>query len=207
MSSTSTRSGGKQQPVVLFLVIAGVLAGGLVTAYYATLNLRSYVRMGNAPEQLTATQALQIPPGSGTRWVQLQEKLKLDCQDALQQLSNGTVEFTEYTGHDEAGRIFFLQYKGDVDCNTASSRQLQGLLGEAPIYWWTKNNMPVPSSPSVEIKVGYMPSEELWEGLAGAVVAIFLLGLFGWFLFKGSKKKSAAAKPAVYQGVAIPKGL
>lgn len=205
MPSNSTRSVGKQNGLVIFLVVAGALVGGLVVAYLGGLHLRSYIRMGNTPEQVTAAQALQIPVDAGVHWVHLQDKLQLDCQNALQQLSNDKVEFTEYTGHDEAGHTFFLQYKGDADCNTASARPLEGLLADPPIYWWTKNNMPAPSSQSVEIRVGYLPTEELLQGLAAVGVAVFLLGLSGWLFIKGRKMK--AAKPAVYQGVAIPKGL
>jgi hypothetical protein len=204
MPSDSTRAGGKQQKIAAFVLIAGALIGGLVCGYYATLHLRSYLRMGNAPEDLAVAEVLQIPVDAGARWVHLKDPLELDCDNALQQLSNGNVEFTEYLGYDEGGHSFFLQYKGDADCKTASSRPIEGLLKESPIYWWTKNNMPAPDSKSVEIRVGYSPREELWDGLAGAGVAIFLLGLFGWSIVKRPKQK---AVPGAYHGVAIPKGL
>jgi hypothetical protein len=207
MPVNTPRANATQQKFAAYFVFLGCLIGGLVCGYYATFHIRSYVRMGNAPEQLTATELLQIPLDAGAHWVLLKDDLLLDCQNALQQLSNGSVEFTEYMGHDEAGHTFFLQYKGDPDCKSASSRPLEGLLKESPIYWWTKNNMPAPSSQSVEIRVGYLPTEELWEGLAAAVVAIFLLGLFGLLVFKRPKPKAAAGTPGVYHGVAIPKGL
>ena len=163
MANHALRVLGMPRGLALLILAGGFLAGGISAGYSGVRHVRSYLRMGNAPEQVTAVQAGAIPLDAGPRWVDLNGKLQLDCEQALQQTSNGSVVFTEYMAQDEAGQhSFFLQYKGDTDCHAAYARPLEGLLKEPPMYWGTKNNMPAPKFQAVELQVGYKPVAELY---------------------------------------------
>jgi hypothetical protein len=194
--------------LALAIIVGGFLVGGLTTGYFAVRNFRSYQRMGSAPEQVSPAQASAVPLTDGPHWVRLQEKLHLDCDQALQQTSNGSVEFTEYLAQDEAGQhSFFLQYKGDTDCNAANARPFEGLLAEPPMYWWTKNNMPAPKFQPVELRVGYEPVSELYESIWGFLATLMLLGISGACLVSSQRQKTKDAHQAMYGGIPVPKGL
>jgi hypothetical protein len=207
MPSYPPRLTGTSQRIVLFIVVGGFLIGGLAAGYFGIRHLRSYLQMGKEPEQITAAQAFEIPLDSGSHWVRLSEKLQLNCEQALQEISSETVEFTEYLAQDNGQHTFFLQYKGDTDCKAASERPLEGLLAAPPIYWWTKNKMPVPNPQSVELKVGYAPTEELHESIGAFLAALVMLGLVAAATARISKMKAEAAHRALYGGIAVPRSL
>jgi hypothetical protein len=208
MANNPQRVLGMPRGLALFIFAGGFLAGGIAAGYYGVRHVRSYLRMGNAPEQVTAVEAGAIPLDAGPRWVHLNNKLQLDCEQALQQTSNGSVEFTEYLAQDEAGQhSFFVRYKGDTDCNAAYARPLQGLLNEPPMYWWTKNNMPAPKFQSVELQVGYEPVSELYESIWAFLAAAMMLGLVVFGFVKDQQVKTQAARRAMYGGIPVPKSL
>jgi hypothetical protein len=208
MAKTAARATGLPRWLALTIVVGASLAGGLAAGYFAVRHARSYARMGHTPEQITAAQASTLPLDGGPRWVRLSDKLQVDCEQALQQTENGNVEFTEYLAQDEAGKhSFFLQYKGDTDCNSAYARPLEGLLAAPPLYWWSKNNMPAPKFEPVELQVGYEPSAELYEGLWASLASLMLLGLGGVIFVKSEAAKAEATRQAMYGGIPVPKSL
>lgn len=194
--------------IASFILLGGFITGGLVVGYFGARHLRSYLRMGKGPEQITAAQAFQIPLDSGPHWVRLGETLHLNCEHALQQISSGSVEFTEYLAQDDIGQhAFLLQYKGNTDCNAAYARPLEGLLAVPPMYWWKRNNMPVPNSQPVELQVGYAPIEELYESIWGLLAALIMLGLVALAIARIWKMKAEAAQRALSGGTAVPRSL
>ena len=172
----------KPAPVIVaLLMIGGAAIGGFVAAGSALRNYGQYQHMAKGPEQIAVADAFGAEPLP--RWVHLNGALELDCTaGGLQQTTNGTVDFTMYLAQDADKRhAFLLQFKGDVDCGTASARPLEGLLVEPSMYWWTKNNMPAPSAPVVELDVGYDPSTRLHDAIWAALVAVMLLACSGVF--------------------------
>jgi hypothetical protein len=199
---------GIPRGVTLVVFIGVFVAAGLAAGYFGVRHARSYLRMGQAPEQITAAQAFDLPLEGAPRWVHLRENLQLNCEQALQQTSSGSVEFTEYLAQDDSGQhVFLVQYKGDTDCNTANARPFEGLLGVPPMYWWTKNNMPAPKSEPVELQVGYKPVEELYESVWAFLGALMMLGLAVAVIVQDRKMKASAAHRATYGGIPVPKSL
>jgi hypothetical protein len=170
--------------VIRIILVTLCVGGGVAAGYYAMSHARSYARMGNQPEEITAAQAFDVPLDAGPRWVRLKEPLKVNCDHALQELTNGVVDFTEYLGYDATGKYAFLiQYKGDTNCAGTQAVPWEGLLKSPPMYWWTINHMPDPNSEPVELKLQANPTEELKEAIGAFVALVMLIGsaaVFAW---------------------------
>jgi hypothetical protein len=165
--------------IALITLCAG---GGLAARYYGLRHAQSYARMAKQPEEITAAQAFAVPLDQGPRWVRLKEPLQVNCDHALQELTNGVVDFTEYLGYDATGKYAFLiRYKGDTDCGGTQAVQWEGLLKSPPMYWWTTNKMPYPASEPVELQLQAKPTEELKEAVSAFVIVPMAIGLVAVF--------------------------
>jgi hypothetical protein len=152
------------------------IAAALACAFYGLRHYQNYAHMGKRPEEITAAQAFDVPLDATARWVRLKEPLQLNCDKALQELSGGSVEFTEFLAYDATGKYaFLLQYKGETTCAGTRAVPLEGLLKTAPMYWWTGNNMPTPTSDPVELRLGEKPTADLWEALCLLPIMVFTL--------------------------------
>ena len=172
----------KRKFAILVTLITLCIGGALIAGYYGLRHARSYARMGTQPEEITAAQVHDVPLDRGPRWVRLKETLKVDCDHALQQSSNGSVNFTEYLAYDMTGKhAFLVRYKGDTDCAGTQAAQLEGLLKSPPMYWWTVNNMPYPTSEPVELELQLTPAEELKEAIAAFATMLLLFGVAAVF--------------------------
>ncbi|HSS96837.1 MAG TPA: hypothetical protein VLK33_07400 [Terriglobales bacterium] len=169
------------------ITITLCIAGALACAFYGMRHYRNYAHMGKQPEEITAAQAFAAPLDTTARWVRLIEPLHLKCDQALQQLSGGPVEFTEFLAYDVTGKYaFLLHYKGGTDCDGKRAVALEGVLRTAPMDWWTKNNMPSPTSIPVELRVGEKPIADLWEALCLLPIMMFAVVL-AIFLIRGKR--------------------
>jgi hypothetical protein len=193
------------QLVVRIAFLTLCIAAALAFGYYGLRHARTYARMRQQPEEITAAQAFDVPLGAGPRWVRLNEPLKLDCDHGLQQLKDGNVEFTEYLAYDETGKYaFLLQYKGDAGCARTPSVPGQALLKTPPMYWWTINNMPVPTSDPVELKIAADPADERNDAIYSFLLLLMMIGMIALLLLAQSKRPQPAQQPL--QGHATASG-
>lgn len=191
------------QLVIRIAFLTLCTAAALAFGYYGVRHARSYARMGQQPEEISAAQAFDVPLNSGPRWVRLNEPLQLDCTHGLQQIKNGNVEFTEYLGYDETGKhAFLLQFKGDAGCARTPSILDAGLLRTPPMYWWTINNMPVPTSDPVELKIGADPAEERNDAIYSFLLLLMMIGMIALLSLPQKKRPQRASQPLQGQATA-----
>jgi len=205
MPQTKQPPSATNQLVTRIALLTLCTVAALVFGYYGLRHTRSYARMGQQPEEITAAQAFDVPLDAGPRWVRLKEPLKVDCDHGLQQIKGGNVEFTEYLAYDATGKYaFLLQSKGDADCAATPSVPGEGLLKAPPMYWWTINNMTVPTSDPVELKLDAKPAEERKDAMYSFLLLLLMVGMIA--LLSLPQKARPQPGPQTLQGHATASG-
>jgi hypothetical protein len=168
--------------VGLGAILLGIAVGGFYAEY------SDYKTLGKAPQDLTIEQAL---PSSGAviedaRFVRLPGGLTPDCNQVLEEKSNGVVTGTRVLASDATGeRWFYIRLHGNTSCSAASG-DMVGILKKADsgLPAWLKDKgitVPASSYPLMELSVGDGPADVsilLWTFAGLGLLAIITMVYF-----------------------------
>lgn len=169
----------------LGVILLCIAAGGFYAEY------SDYQSLGKAPEELTIEQALPSSGAvsEGARFVHLAGGLIPDCNQMLEERSNGEVVGTRVFASDASHeRWFYVRLKGKTNCNAASAPMV-GILKKADSglpAWLKEKGITVPASsyPLMEMSVDEGPGDVamlLWifggMGILGLVTIVYFVRL------------------------------
>ena len=171
--------------VGLGAILLCIALGGFYAEY------SDYMTLGKAPQDLTIEQAVPSSGAvtDGARFVRLAGGLTPDCNQVLEEKSNGVVTGTRVLASDSTGqRWFYIRLHGNTSC-AAASGDMVGILKKADsdLPAWLKDkgiNVPASSYPLMEMSVGDGPADVeflLWIfaglGLLGLVTVVYFTKL------------------------------
>jgi len=168
--------------VGLGAILLCIAMGGFYAEY------SDYKTLGKAPQDLTIEQAV---PSSGAviesaRFVRLAGGLTPDCNQVLEEKSNGAVTGTRVLASDSTGqRWFYIRLHGNTSC-AAASGDMVGILKKADsgLPAWLKDKgitVPASSYPLMEMSVGDSPMDVeflLWTFAGLGLLAIITMVYF-----------------------------
>jgi len=168
--------------VGLGAILLCIAMGGFYAEY------SDYKTLGKAPQDLTIEQAV---PSSGAviesaRFVRLAGGLTPDCNQVLEEKSNGVVTGTRVLASDSTGqRWFYIRLHGNTSC-AAASGDMVGILKKADsgLPAWLKDKgitVPASSYPLMEMSVGDSPMDVeflLWTFAGLGLLAIITMVYF-----------------------------
>jgi hypothetical protein len=168
--------------VGLGAILLCIAMGGFYAEY------SDYKTLGKAPQDLTIDQAV---PSSGAvienaRFVRLAGGLTPDCNQVLEERSNGVVTGTRVLASDSSGqRWFYIRLHGNTSC-AAASGDMVGILKKADsgLPAWLKDKgiiVPASSYPLMEMSVGDSPMDVeflLWTFAGLGLLAVICMVYF-----------------------------
>jgi hypothetical protein len=185
----------------LGLILVGIAGVGLFVEY------SDYRSLGNQPQIMTIEQAVPSPAGipDGPRWVQLTEGLIPDCNQALQETSNGAVTGTRVLASDGSKqRWFYVRLQGAAGCD-AATLPMQGILKKADtaLPAWLKDkgiSAPASAFPLMEISANEGPDSVkmlLWIFAGMGALGLITIAVFAKLLKQSSVRRPLARSAGI----------